>query len=104
MRVSDRVDAVVLGGPWYAYDHHAWNEAVLATHFIFPAKRFRIASENFWGIPMRASGYFYEAHSQMLEGGLRFRTGWAPLWLRRHQPRTRAVLPGTAVDATEGPI
>lgn len=76
MKVSDRVDAVVLAGPWYSYDHHAWNEAVLATHFIFHAKRFRIASEIFWGIPLRASGYFYEAHSQTLEGGLRF-----PNWL-----------------------
>ena len=61
-------DVTVLAGTWNSYEHHAWNEMVFAAHFAFHGERFRVACQNYWGSPLRSSGYFYETHTQTITG------------------------------------
>ena len=61
-------DAVVLAGPWYSYENHAWDEMVLATNFTFHGERLRVACTNYWGAPLRNSGEFVDSHTQTMTG------------------------------------
>lgn len=67
-KISRWADAVVLAGPWYSYEQHAWNEMVLASHFTLHGERLRVSCTNYWGWPVRSSGRFYDLHTQTITG------------------------------------
>jgi hypothetical protein len=87
--MSRWAEAVVLTGPWYSYDSHAWNEMVLATHFAFHGERLRMSCMNFWGSPLRSSGYFYATHTQTI-AALPHLPSW--LWANFLEEHTSAGL------------
>jgi len=60
--------ATVLAGPWYSYSSHRWDEAVLNTSLEFHGERLRAAFDSYWGIPTKASGYYFSSHSQTFSG------------------------------------
>jgi hypothetical protein len=77
-KASRRLDVTVLAGPWYSYENHAWDEVALGAKLTLHGERFRLACANYWGVPLKRSGYFFALHTQTISGLPRVPT-WAGL-------------------------
>jgi hypothetical protein len=67
-RIAHGLDLGILAGPWYEYSNHAFDEAVVDTNIEFLGESIRFTAINEWGIPLRATGYFFDSHTQAIRG------------------------------------
>ena len=67
-RIAHGLDLGILAGPWYEYSNHAFDEAVVDTNIQFQGENIRFTAINEWGIPLKATGYFFDSHTQAIGG------------------------------------
>ena len=68
LKIADRLDLSLLAGPWFEYANHAVDELVIDSNVHFQDKRIRFTAINHWGIPLKTTGYFFDAHLQLISG------------------------------------
>ena len=74
-RIGHGLDLGILAGPWYEYSNHAFDEAVVDANIQFQGESIRFTAINEWGIPLKATGYFFDSHTQAISGFPRL-PGW----------------------------
>jgi hypothetical protein len=68
IKVSRRVDVILLAGPYRTIEHHAWDEVVVDTDFSVHGERFQATLINHWGFPSASSGERFDSHTQRFTG------------------------------------
>jgi hypothetical protein len=67
-KVARGVEVSILAGPWYEHYNRAWDEAVIDTDVEWRGRRIKFVSINRWGVPVKASGSFFDSHTQAISG------------------------------------
>jgi len=67
-KVARGLEVGILAGPWYEHYNRAWDEAVVDTDVQWRGRRIKLVSINRWGIPVRATGSFFDSHTQAISG------------------------------------
>jgi hypothetical protein len=67
-KVARGLEVSILAGPWYEHYNRAWDEAAIDTDVQWRGSRIKLVSINRWGVPVKATGSFFDSHTQAISG------------------------------------